>query len=65
MVGHELTHGFDDEGAQYDKDGNLKNWWTKSAKNGFHEAAQCLVSQYSQYKVSNRSVVYLSVGLHL
>jgi putative endopeptidase len=45
-VGHELTHGFDDEGRQYDKDGNLKNWWTKDDEQKFTERADCMVKQY-------------------
>lgn len=45
-IGHELTHGFDDEGRQYDKDGNLKNWWTKSDEQKFNDRAQCVVNQY-------------------
>ena len=38
-IGHELTHGFDDEGRQYDKDGNLKDWWTKDDETKFNEKA--------------------------
>ena len=45
-VGHELTHGFDDEGRQYDKDGNLKEWWTKDDEAKFTEKADCMVKQY-------------------
>ena len=45
-VGHELTHGFDDEGRQYDKDGNLKNWWTKEDEQKFNDRAECMVKQY-------------------
>jgi len=45
-IGHELTHGFDDEGRQYDKDGNLKNWWTKDDETKFNERADCMVKQY-------------------
>jgi endothelin-converting enzyme/putative endopeptidase len=45
-IGHELTHGFDDEGRQFDKDGNLKNWWTKKDEKKFTERAQCMVDQY-------------------
>lgn len=45
-IGHELTHGFDDEGRQYDKDGNLKDWWTKEDEQKFTERAQCMVNQY-------------------
>ncbi len=45
-VGHELTHGFDDEGRQYDQDGNLKDWWTKDDQEKFTDRAQCMVKQY-------------------
>ena len=45
-IGHELTHSFDDEGRQFDKDGNLKNWWTKEDELGFNERAECMVKQY-------------------
>jgi putative endopeptidase len=45
-VGHELTHGFDDEGRQFDLDGNLKNWWTKEDEEQFNSRADCEVKQY-------------------
>ncbi|MGA3262797.1 MAG: M13 family metallopeptidase [Terracidiphilus sp.] len=45
-IGHELTHGFDDEGRQFDKDGNLKNWWTADDERKFTERADCMVKQY-------------------
>jgi putative endopeptidase len=45
-IGHELTHGFDDEGRQYDKDGNLKDWWTRDDESKFTQKAQCMVDQY-------------------
>jgi endothelin-converting enzyme/putative endopeptidase len=45
-IGHELTHGFDDEGRQYDKDGNLKEWWTKEDEQKFTARAECMVKQY-------------------
>jgi putative endopeptidase len=45
-VGHELTHGFDDEGRQFDKDGNLRNWWTKEDEEKFNARADCEVKQY-------------------
>jgi endothelin-converting enzyme/putative endopeptidase len=45
-VGHELTHGFDDEGRQYDKDGNLRDWWTKDDGQKFNDRAECMVKQY-------------------
>jgi endothelin-converting enzyme/putative endopeptidase len=45
-IGHELTHGFDDEGRQFDKDGNLRDWWTKEDEKKFGERAECMVKQY-------------------
>jgi endothelin-converting enzyme/putative endopeptidase len=45
-IGHELTHGFDDEGRQFDAAGNLKDWWTKDDAQQFTERASCMVKQY-------------------
>ncbi len=45
-IGHELTHGFDDEGRQYDKDGNLKEWWNRDDEQKFNQRAECMVKQY-------------------
>jgi putative endopeptidase len=50
-VGHELTHGFDDEGRQFDAEGNLKDWWTKEDAAKFEERVQCVRDQYAQYTV--------------
>ncbi len=50
-IGHELTHAFDDEGRQFDAQGNLKDWWTKKDAKAFEERAQCIVDQYAQYTV--------------
>src|ERR1700682_2439395 len=50
-IGHELTHGFDDEGRLFDAKGNLKDWWTKDDAKAFEERAQCIVDQYSQYAI--------------
>jgi putative endopeptidase len=50
-IGHELTHGFDDEGRQYDGKGNLKNWWTTKDAAEFDKHANCVVDQYAQYVV--------------
>jgi endothelin-converting enzyme/putative endopeptidase len=50
-IGHELTHGFDDEGRQYDGDGNLRDWWTKEDAEKFEKRAQCIRDQYSQYTI--------------
>ena len=50
-IGHELTHGFDDEGRQFDAQGNLKDWWTKEDADQFVNHADCVVDQYGQYVV--------------
>jgi len=50
-IGHELTHGFDDEGRQYDAKGNLKDWWTTQDAEQFTKHADCVVDQYAQYVV--------------
>lgn len=51
VIGHELTHAFDDMGAQFDKDGNFKNWWGASDKKKFAAEAKKLAAQYSAYHV--------------
>ena len=53
VIGHEMTHGFDDQGRQYDKDGNLKDWWTATDAEKFNKKAQKVVDQYSKYTVLN------------
>ena len=50
-IGHELTHGFDDEGSQYDATGNLRNWWTKEDREKFDARTKCVADQYAQYVV--------------
>jgi endothelin-converting enzyme/putative endopeptidase len=50
-IGHELTHGFDDEGRQFDAQGNLKDWWTEKDGKEFETRAACVVDQYAQYTV--------------
>ena len=50
-IGHELTHGFDDEGRKYDAKGNLKDWWTEADGKAFEERAECISKQYSTYTI--------------
>jgi putative endopeptidase len=52
VVGHEITHGFDDVGSQFDAEGNLKNWWTSADRLKFNKATQCIIKQFSNYEVS-------------
>lgn len=51
VIGHEMTHGFDDQGRNYDKDGNLSSWWTKEDEEKFNERAKVLVEQYDKIVV--------------
>ncbi len=52
VIGHELTHGFDDQGRKYDGAGNLRDWWTESDAKAFEERATCVADQYSGYTVA-------------
>jgi putative endopeptidase len=51
VIGHELTHAFDDQGAQYDKDGNVKNWWTKEDYEKFRAKTKMVVDLYGSFTV--------------
>ncbi|MEO8187130.1 MAG: M13 family metallopeptidase [Burkholderiaceae bacterium] len=50
-IGHELTHGFDDQGRKFDAKGNLKDWWTAKDDEEFSRRSQCIVDQYAEYTV--------------
>lgn len=52
VIGHEITHGFDDQGSKFDGQGNLNDWWTASDLKKFRAATQCIINQYSQYKIN-------------
>ena len=49
VIGHELTHGFDDQGRQFDGEGSLRNWWTAEDEKAFKQRSQCLVDEYSNF----------------
>jgi len=49
VVGHELTHGFDDEGSQFDAEGNLRDWWTAEDKKQFEQRTGCVRDQYANF----------------
>ena len=51
VIGHEITHGFDDQGAQFDPRGNLKNWWTPEDLKNFQERGECVAKQFDGYEV--------------
>lgn len=52
VIGHEMTHGFDDQGRQYDKDGNLKDWWTEEDAKNFDKRAQVMVDLFNGIEVA-------------
>ena len=56
VIGHEMTHGFDDQGRQYDKDGNLRDWWTKEDAEAFDKRAQVLVAQFDAIEVNDEGL---------
>lgn len=49
IIGHEITHGFDDQGRQHDFNGNLVDWWETETANQFLKRAQCIIEQYGNY----------------
>lgn len=49
VIGHEMTHGFDDQGRQFDKDGNLVDWWLPKTTSNFMKRAKCIIDQYGNY----------------
>ena len=58
VIGHEITHGFDDKGRQFDHIGNINQWWDHESSERFHNRAQCIIDQYNNYKVEE-------VGIYL
>ncbi len=61
VIGHEMTHGFDDQGAQYDKDGNLKNWWSKEDYEKFKAKGEQVVKLYNSFIVLDS--IHINGGL--
>ncbi len=53
VIGHEITHGFDDQGSQFDPQGNLRSWWTTDDRNKFTNRAECVAEQFGSYKTSD------------
>eukprot|EP01130_Rhizamoeba_saxonica_P013454 TRINITY_DN5743_c0_g1_i1.p1 TRINITY_DN5743_c0_g1~~TRINITY_DN5743_c0_g1_i1.p1 ORF type:complete len:876 (-),score=174.02 TRINITY_DN5743_c0_g1_i1:18-2321(-) len=56
VVGHELTHAFDDKGSLFDKNGVLRSWWTDRTHEAFEEKKQCMINQYNSYEIEGISV---------
>jgi len=62
MAGHEISHGFDQIGRQFDEHGNLADWWTNATVNGFVEREKCFVDQYQRFTITapNGTAVHVS-----
>ncbi|XP_038677775.1 endothelin-converting enzyme 1 isoform X2 [Scyliorhinus canicula] len=56
VMGHELTHAFDDQGREYDKDGNLRSWWKNSSVEAFKHQTECMIDQYNNFTINNEQV---------
>jgi putative endopeptidase len=56
VIGHEIIHGFDDNGSKYDKIGNLNSWWTEVDRKAFEKRAKALAEQYEQYEIDGQHV---------
>ncbi|XP_078523458.1 endothelin-converting enzyme 2 [Lissotriton helveticus] len=56
VMGHELTHAFDDQGREYDKEGNLRPWWQNSSLEAFKNRTECMVEQYNKYTVNSEHI---------
>ncbi|HUB94188.1 MAG TPA: M13 family metallopeptidase [Verrucomicrobiae bacterium] len=56
VIGHEITHGFDDKGSKYDKIGNLNSWWSEEDRKAFDKRTTALVEQYDQYVIDGKHV---------
>jgi len=63
VIGHEIGHGFDDQGSKYDGDGNLENWWTDSDRNEFEKRTKKLIDQYEQLHPSSAPEVHVNGAL--
>jgi len=56
VIGHEITHGFDDQGRQFDDEGNLANWWEEQTANNFLAKSQCIIKQYGNYTAKSLGI---------
>ncbi|XP_044006020.1 neprilysin-11-like [Aphidius gifuensis] len=58
VIGHEISHGFDDIGRRYDNNGNLKNWWSNNTLNDYKKRAWCLVEKFKKYAIVSQNTTY-------
>ena len=52
-IGHEIIHAFDDEGKQYDKTGNLRNWWTAKTEKEYNKRTKCFIEEFDNFREPN------------
>lgn len=60
VIGHEITHGFDDQGRQFDENGNLFEWWEPDTRSAYLEKARCIIEQYGNYTEINTGLKVLN-----
>ncbi len=65
VIGHEVSHGFDDQGAQFDAQGRLDNWWTPADLDKFHSKTACVVRQFSSYIIDSPGDIHINGKLTL
>ena len=66
-MGHELSHAFDDQGREFDENGNMRVWWTNQTSEAFKNLTQCMANQYSQYtmEVKDGNCIYTMYELYM
>jgi len=65
VIGHEISHGFDDQGAQFDGTGKLNNWWTPADLDKFHAKTECVVKQFDGYRIDGPDDIHINGKLVL
>ena len=64
VMGHELSHAFDDQGREFDENGNMREWWTNNTSEEFKKLTQCIATQYSDFtmtvKGGKQNIVFLA-----
>jgi len=58
ILGHELTHGFDNNGRHFDSEGNLRQWWTNETISEYSEKTQCFIDHYNTYYENEASIIF-------
>lgn len=55
VIGHEMTHGFDNQGREFDAEGNMRSWWSNFSINNFEQKAKCFIRQYSNFAINGQN----------